>query len=95
MPLQILPVIIQAPGKLICQALLWGRKDSIQTKLMTVFSDKILGHSHSWCRTMGIGFFRSAAIVVNNMLVFLPYVGIELDTCLFEERFSIFSSFTI
>lgn len=93
MPLQILPVIIQAPGKLICQALLWRRKDSIQTKLMTVFSDKILGHSHSWCRTMGIGFFRSAAIV-NNMLVFLPYVGIELDTCLFEERFSLFASFT-
>lgn len=33
MPLQTLPVITQAPGKLICQALLWGRKDSIQTKV--------------------------------------------------------------
>lgn len=33
MPLQTSPAIIQAPGKLICQALLWERKDSIQTKV--------------------------------------------------------------
>jgi len=29
---------------------------------------------------MGIGFFRSAAIVVNNVLVVLLYVGVGLDT---------------
>lgn len=33
MPLQTLPVITQVPGKLICQVLLWGRKDSIQTEV--------------------------------------------------------------
>lgn len=29
---------------------------------------------------MGIGFFTSAALVVNNMLVFLPCMGVGLDT---------------
>lgn len=33
MPLQTLPVITQAPGKLICQALLWSGEDSIQREV--------------------------------------------------------------